>query len=371
MYISKLSLFQFKNYETLEVEFEAKINCISGENGAGKTNLLDALHYLSMSKSYFLNTDTQNILHAQDMMMIKGNFCMNGQNLAQNSEENFEIYCAIQIGQKKILKVNDLVYTKITEHIGRFPMVMIAPSDQDLIAEGSEERRRFLDSLISQIDKEYLQNLIHYNHYLSQRNAILKQNTALDTTLIETYDKYLLNFGEKITQKRQLFMEEFLPIFQKNYDFLTQKKESCHFEYKADFLLKDFKNKYYQAFQKDVLLKRTTFGTHKDDIIFFIDNYPLKKYGSQGQQKSFLIALKLAQYEIIYQKKQFKPILLLDDIFDKLDDFRIQQLIKLVNDETFGQIFVTDARPERTAQIFATIHIKPAIFTIENGKLIP
>ncbi|TAE67741.1 MAG: DNA replication and repair protein RecF [Bacteroidetes bacterium] len=362
MYISKLSLFQFKNYETLDVVFEPKINCIAGENGAGKTNLLDALHYLSMSKSYFLNTDSQNILHNQNMMMIKANF--------HNTEENFEIYCAIQTGQKKILKVNDVLYSKITEHIGRFPVVMIAPSDQDLIAEGSEDRRRFLDSLISQIDSQYLQNLIHYNHYLAQRNAILKQNTTIDNTLIEMYDKYLLNFGEKITQKRQLFMEEFLPIFQKNYDFLTQKKEKCHFEYKADFLLKDFKNKYYQAFQKDVMLKRTTFGTHKDDIVFFIDNYPLKKYGSQGQQKSFLIALKLAQYEIIYQKKQFKPILLLDDIFDKLDDFRIQQLIKLVNNETFGQIFVTDARPERTSQIFATIEIKPAIFTIQNGKLI-
>lgn len=362
MYISKLSLFQFKNYETLNLSFDTKINCIAGENGAGKTNLLDALYYLSMSKSYFLSIDAQNILHNQNMMMIKANFHI--------AEENFEIYCGVQIGQKKILKVNDLIYSKITEHIGRFPVVMIAPNDQNLIAEGSEERRKFLDSMIAQTDSEYLQNLIYYNHYLAQRNALLKQNTTFDKALIEMYDHYLLDFGEKITQKRQSFIKEFLPIFQKNYDFLTQKKESCHFEYKADFLSKNFKNNFYQALQKDIILKRTTFGTHKDDIIFFIDNYSLKKYGSQGQQKSFLIALKLAQYEIIYQKKQIKPILLLDDIFDKLDDFRIQQLIKLVNDDHFGQIFVTDARPERTLQIFATINIQPTIFKIENGKVI-
>jgi DNA replication and repair protein RecF len=357
-----LQLFQFKNYESLKIQFSEKINCFVGENGAGKTNLLDAIYYLSMTKSYFNHIDTQNIQHQQNMMMIKGNF--------QHQNENFEIYCGIQIGQKKIFKVNEGIYHKISEHIGRFPIVIIAPNDQELITEGSEARRKFLDSLLAQIDRQYLENLMAYNHYLAQRNAVLKSKEMADSkALIEIYDEYLLNFGRKIAIRRQALMIDFLPIFQKNYDFLVQHKEKCFLEYKSDFIFDNYQEIYRKSWKDDILYGRTHIGTHKDDLRFFIEKYPLKKYGSQGQQKSFLIALKLTQYEIIQQQKALKPLLLLDDIFDKLDEFRIQQLVQLVNEDVFGQIFMTDARPERTEKIFEKITQKSNFFSIQNGVI--
>lgn len=346
MYLKKISLVNFKNIESQSFDFQEKINCFVGDNGVGKTNVLDAIYYLSFSKSYFNSVAIQNIKHGEGFFMIEGDYLLN--------DRNERIICSLKKGQKKVLKRNDKAYGKFSDHIGQFPLVIISPADRDLVTEGSDTRRKFIDGVISQQNKSYLQDLIAYNKVLSQRNALLKYfaaNRTFDALNLSVYDEQLSNYGTKIYTVRKEFLAAFIPIFNQKYQIISGDKEQVNLNYKSqlhDFLMQDLLSK---SVEKDKILQYTTSGIHKDDLSFEIGEYPIKKFGSQGQQKSYLIALKLAQFEFIKQQSNVTPILLLDDIFDKLDENRVSQIIDLVNNNEFGQIFITDTHSERTENI--------------------
>lgn len=346
MYLKKLSLFNFKNFESQSFDFQEKINCFVGDNGVGKTNVLDAIYYLSFGKSYFNSVASQNIKHEQDFFMIEGEY-----NLNERSET---IVCSLKRGSKKIIKRNDKEYEKFSDHIGHLPLVIISPADRDLIVEGSDVRRKFVDSVISQSDKFYLKTLINYNKILQQRNALLKYfaaNRTFDALNLKVYDGQLEQHGAIIYKKRKAFLEMFTPIFEERYKVITNGKETVSLKYKTqldDGLLTDLLS---EGLEKDRILQYTSVGIHKDDLLFEIDGFSVKKFGSQGQQKSFLIALKLAQFEFIKNLVKKKPILLLDDIFDKLDDTRVSQIISLVNKDSFGQLFISDTHEKRTEEV--------------------
>jgi DNA replication and repair protein RecF len=364
MFLENINLFNFKNYQELNLTFSPQINCFVGENGSGKTNLLDAIHYLSLTKSAFSSVDSQNIRHEEAFFMVKGDFF--------KDEKKHTVQCNLQSGQKKVVKHNKVDYEKLAEHIGQFPVVMIAPDDTSIIKEGSENRRKFFDGILSQLDRNYLDNLMRYNHVLKQRNSLLKQfaeRNYLDKDLLEPYDIQIINLGLKISETRKIYLEQFLPLFVSHYQDLSDHKEKVDLVYESDVLETDFKERFVKNVRKDLALQRTTMGVHKDDFNFVIDGYPLKKFGSQGQQKSFLIALKLTQFDTIHQAKGFKPVLLLDDIFDKLDDKRIDKLMQMVSGHSFGQLFVTDARPERTKRIFDKIDAPKKVFLIEKAEV--
>jgi DNA replication and repair protein RecF len=364
MHLESLELLNFKNYEEIKLFFSPEINCLVGDNGSGKTNLLDAVHYLSMTKSAFNAIDTQNIRHGENFMVIRGQF--------QKMDKHESIQCSLQQGQRKMLKHNKKVYEKISEHIGRYPVVMIAPNDTDLIREGSETRRKFFDSILSQLDQQYLQWLLQYNHTLKQRNSLLKhfaEKNQLDRDLLEPYNQMLLQLGSSLLQARKEFLDEYLPYFMGHYQNLSEGREITEIRYESNMDVENPAAALENSLRRDLILQRSNIGIHKDEFVFELDGYPLKKFGSQGQQKSFLISLKLAQFDIIRQHKGFKPILLLDDIFDKLDDHRIAKLMELVSGHSFGQLFVTDARPERTERIFQQLEDTDVkIYKIEEGK---
>ena len=346
MYLQKISLINFKNLESQSFDFQQKINCFVGNNGVGKTNVLDAIYYLSFAKSYFNSVAVQNIKHGEAFFMVEGDYVLN--------DRNEKIVCSLKRGQKKVLKRNGKSYEKFSEHIGQIPLVIISPADRDLVTEGSDTRRKFIDGVISQQNKTYLQNLIAYNKVISQRNALLKYfaaNRTFDALNLSVYDDQLDLYGAEIYTIRKAFLEEFIPIFNKKYQVISGGKEVVNLKYKSqlnDFSIPDLLK---QSLEKDKILQYTTAGIHKDDLSFEIEEYPIKKFGSQGQQKSFLIALKFAQFEFIKQESNLVPILLLDDIFDKLDENRVSQIIDLVNKDEFGQIFITDTHSERTEDI--------------------
>jgi len=346
VYLQKIVLINFKNIEAKTFNFQKKINCFVGDNGVGKTNILDAIYYLSFAKSYFNPIAMQNIRHHETFFMIEGSY------LLHNRDE--KILCSLKKGQKKVLKRNNTPYEKFSEHIGQFPLVIISPSDRDLIIEGSERRRKFMDGVISMQDKIYLQSLIAYNKVLSQRNALLKYfalNRTFDALNLNVYDEQLIKYGTVIYKKRREFLEKFVPIFDKKYRIISSQKEQVNLTYKSQLTNVDFEMLLYQNLERDRMLQYTSVGVHKDDLGFEIDNFPIKKFGSQGQQKSYLIALKLAQFEFIKQQSNVTPLLLLDDIFDKLDEHRVAQIIELVNNNEFGQIFITDTHFERTEKV--------------------
>lgn len=365
MWLEKIRLLTFKNYEEVAIDFSQYINCFVGENGSGKTNLLDAIYYLSFTKSAFSSTEQQNLRHGAPLFLIKGTF--------HRQDEAYDIQFSLQRGQKKDARNSRIPYDKLSEHIGLFPAVLISPDDTNLIRERSDNRRRFFDSIISQINHAYLDNLIRYNHVLRQRNSLLKQfaeRHTYDQDLLDSYSEQLLSLGKQIYEARQAFVIQFIPLFEQHYRYLSDDKEAVSVQYESHFAEAHFKEAFYRAYQRDLTLQRTTRGIHRDDFVFEIAQYPVKKYGSQGQQKSFVIALKLAQFEIIYRETGVKPLLLLDDIFDKLDDHRIAQLTRLVIAQTFGQLFVTDARPERTYQLFGELEIEKKFFTIRQGEVV-
>jgi DNA replication and repair protein RecF len=364
MYLQKLSLLNFKNYEESEFSFSEHVNAFVGGNGEGKTNLLDAIHYLSMCKSYFNPIDTQNIRHEGDFFLVQGVF-MHG-----DKEEN--IYCGLKRNQRKIFKRNQKEYERLAEHIGLLPVVMISPTDTGLITEGSEERRKFIDSIISQFDKNYLDDLIHYNKIVSQRNALLKQFAQarrFDETSLEIWDEQLIVLSEKIYDRRLDFVNKFLPIVRNYYQFISKGREEVSVLYESHLHKGNFSNVLKAALEKDRVMQFTTVGIHKDELVFTLEGHPAKRFASQGQQKSFLIALKLAQFDFIKEIKNLKPVLLLDDIFDKLDDLRVKRLMELVSKDNFGQIFITDAHPERVKKIFEEINTELRTFVVKNGTV--
>jgi len=346
MYLQKISLVNFKNITSQTFDFQEKINCFVGDNGIGKTNILDAIYYLSFAKSYFNPIALQNIRHGEDFFMIEGNYIL--------GERDEKIVCSLKKGQKKILKRNDKAYEKFSEHIGQIPLVIISPADRDLIVEGSETRRKFIDGVISQQDKDYLQSLIQYNKVVSQRNALLKYfaaNRTFDALNLKIYDEQLISYGTIIYKRRAAFLERFVPIFNEKYQIISEDKETVNLVYKSQLQTMSFEKLLTQNLEKDKILQYTTVGIHKDDLSFEIGEYPIKKFGSQGQQKSYLIALKLAQFQFIKEQSNVVPILLLDDVFDKLDEHRVSQIINLVNKDEFGQIFITDTHAERTEEV--------------------
>ncbi len=363
LYLRKINLFHFKNIEEAHLEFQSDILCFLGKNGSGKTSLLDAIYYLSFSKSAINPSDSQNIQHGQSQFMVKGEFEMNGR--------SHEIVSSYQLGQKKIIREDGRDCIRFSEHIGKYPVVLIAPQDIELIWDGSELRRKFFDSLISQLDKAYLDNLILYVNQLKQRNSLLRifaESGIVDHDLLLSYDQKIIPAAKYIYTKRKQFVVDFLPLFKKHYQFLVgDSLEEVQIKYQSDLDNSDFDELLRKNLQRDILLQRTSVGIHRDDFNFVINQYELKKIGSQGQQKSFLIALKLAEFQTIAETKKCKPILLLDDIFDKLDDQRIHQLMLLVARNTFGQLFITDARIGRTKTILEEAKVGAQIFTVENG----
>ncbi|MCX8492029.1 MAG: DNA replication and repair protein RecF [Cyclobacteriaceae bacterium] len=362
MFLRKLNLFHFKNIEEARFEFESNVICLLGRNGSGKTNLLDAIYYLSFTKSAINPSDPQNVKLGQNQFINKGEFELNGRKK--------EVTCSFQIGQKKVIREDGQDYTKFSEHVGKYPVVLIAPQDIELIWDGSELRRRFFDTLISQLDKIYLENLITYTNHLKQRNSLLRmfsETGNVDRDMLASYDQKIIPAGNYINNKRQKFIVDFLPFLTNHYEFLSESNEEVNIQYYSDLQKADFESLLQSNLQRDILLQRTSSGVHRDDFDFLMNGNELKKFGSQGQQKSFLIALKLAEFQCIAEAKQFKPILLLDDIFDKLDDQRIGKLMRLVSLGTFGQLFLTDARAGRSWEILKEAQIHAQVFIVENG----
>lgn len=346
MYLKNSSLLNYKNFESTNFDFDPKINCLVGPNGIGKTNVLDSIYHLAFGKSYFNPVTSQNINHAADFFVIDGEFEKDGR-----SEK---IVVSAKKGHKKIIKRNGKAYDKFSDHIGFVPLVIISPADRDLITEGSEVRRKFMDGVISQGDKAYLELLINYNKVLSQRNSLLKYfaaNRSFDSDTLEIYNYQLQEMGPVIHQKRKDFLSVFIPIFKKRYAVICNEREEVNLIYKSQLFKKDLAELLEENLQRDLALQYTGVGTHKDDLTLEIDGHPVKKFGSQGQQKTYLIALKLAQYDFIKKQSQQNPILLLDDIFDKLDEQRVSHIVDLVTKDGLGQLFLSDTHADRTENV--------------------
>ncbi|WP_019989200.1 DNA replication/repair protein RecF [Rudanella lutea] len=389
MYLEKLSLTQFKSYEDVRFQFGQQVNVIVGPNGSGKTNLLDAVYFLSLTKSAFHSQDILNINHEADFFIIDGMFVLGESTVSHpelQSARHTQITISLQKGQRKVVMADKKVYERVSEHIGRFPVVLMAPNDTDLVREHSEDRRHFFDGVLSQLDADYLRDYLAYQQVLKQRNSLLKilaERNQVDNDLLDTYDEPLLQLAGRIHDRRRRFVDEFLPSFCQHYAFLSDDRETVGIVYESEVGKPDFVDEFRSSRRRDMVLQRTTMGIHKDDYLFTIGSgeaeaesgavprsavprmaVPLKKFGSQGQQKTFVIALKMAQFDQLLAEKGVKPILLLDDIFDKLDDRRIGKLIDLMEHDTFGQLFITDARPERTRQLLESVRADVRFFDV-------
>jgi DNA replication and repair protein RecF len=359
MIIKNLKLINFKNHPERNFDFSSQINCFVGNNGVGKTNILDALHYLSVAKSFLGNKDLNNIRTNEDFFSIEGTI--------NDGEKENVIKVQLPKEAKKIIKKNDKPYERIADHIGFLPSVIISPYDSNLISDSGESRRKFLDAMISQTDSDYLFNLIQYQKTIQQRNALLKnfaKNRYFDAENLEIYNEPLIKFGTKIYEKRKDFTNKMVPLIQNYYEIISNGNEEISVIYESDLQYKSFQTIIKENVEKDRIITYTSKGIHKDDLLFAMNGIPMKKSASQGQQKSFLIALKLSQLNRIKELTGKTPILLLDDIFDKLDDLRVSQLINLVNQEHFGQIFITDTNKERTENVVKRINEESKIFGI-------
>lgn len=337
MFLRKLTLLNFKNHALHQVEFSGKINCIIGNNGVGKTNLLDSIYYLCLTKSYFNATDQQNILFGKDFFRLEGSFEKQG--------EFFDLVYKLASGRKKELTINDSPVLRLSEHIGNFPAIIIAPDDSQLILGKSDERRRFLDNSISQVNRQYLIWVIEYNKVLAQRNFALKrfaETGTFDKHLIEAYNRQLAPIGDAIYKTRKIAIGKLVSAFTDFYRAISLEREQVSMAYVSQLHDTPLEVLLEENMKRDAMLQRTESGIHKDDIDFFIGTNKLKKFGSQGQQKSFIIAIKLAQYRYIQQAKNLQPMLLIDDIFDKLDNDRSEKLVELIAGKDFGQVFMTD-----------------------------
>ena len=362
MYLSRLNLSNFKNYREIDVELSPRINCFVGDNGVGKTNILDAIHYLSLTKSYFVNIDSVNIRHGEDFFIIKGLF--------HNEGEDEEVYCGLQRGRRKVFRRNGKEYDRISDHIGRYPVVMISPADSSIISGGSEERRKFMNNVISQFSRDYLNDIIVYNKALKQRNRLLKDYASegrFDREMLSLWEEQMVKPSQTIYNKRSGFVEEITPLFQEYYDHISEEREKVSLKYKSQLAKRSLKELFDLNIDKDRVLRYTTSGIHRDDLSLDMDGFSIKDIGSQGQQKSYLVALKLAKFEYIRKKGGLKPILLMDDVFDKFDEKRVEQIIKLVSENRFGQIFITDTHRERMQSVLSDIKIDYKLFMIDEG----
>lgn len=359
MHLKNLNLLNYKNLKAAEFDFDEKINCLVGNNGVGKTNVLDSIYLLSFGKSYFNPVTSQNINHEADFFVVEGDF--------EKNEKTEKILVSAKKGQKKVIKRNGKAYERVSEHIGFIPTVIISPADRDLIIEGSETRRKFMDGVISQSDQVYLNNLLQYSKLVSQRNSLLKYfaaNNTFDSDTLEVYNLQISSLGQQLFEKRKQFLKEFIPIFNKRYSDITKDRETVNINYKSQLFRTPLDKLLEENIQKDLALQYTSVGTHKDDLSFEIEEHPIKKFGSQGQQKSFLIALKLAQFDFIKQISKVNPILLLDDIFDKLDEDRVAHIVALVATNQLGQIFLSDTHADRTEKVVKSSNQSYKIFKL-------
>lgn len=359
MILKELSLVNFKNFKGVEVIFNPKINCFVGNNGQGKTTLLDAIYYLSFCKSFLNPIDTQNINLEENFFVIQGEY--------EREEKAERIYCGLKKGQKKVFKRNKKEYEKLSDHIGLFPLVIISPSDANLIALGSDLRRKFLDGIIAQFDHSYLETLIVYNKAVNQRNALLKyfsKERTFNQDQLDVWDAQLIKHGEVLYAKRKQLIEDLTPVFQSYYERISGGHEKVALIYDSQLHQGGFENQLKAAVKNDSRKLFSTVGVHKDDLSFEISGGAIKKFGSQGQQKSFLIALKLAQLEFLKNTVGINPILLLDDVFDKLDEQRVAHILEMVNGNQFGQIFLSDTHPKRIEDILAQLNVTSSVFEV-------
>lgn len=342
LHLSRLSLLHFRNHREADVELGPEVNCFVGPNGVGKTNLLDAVHYLSLAKSYFDPVDSHNILHGEELFMVQGHM--------HTEAGEDAILCSVRSGARKILSRNKKEYDRLADHVGRYPVVMITPYDGQLILEGSEVRRRFLDGFIAQFDRGYLDALIRYNRSIAHRNTMLKrfaEQGGGSLEALEPWDEQLIVHGSTVFEVRRAFMQELVPLLERHYAGISAGPEQVALEYRSALEATPMRELLRQAWDRDRLSGHTTQGIHKDELVFTINGQPLKRYGSQGQQKTYLIALKLAQFDLTQLRSGLRPILLLDDIFDKIDPQRMRHLLKLLSDQRFGQVLITDTDASR------------------------
>ena len=359
MYLKQLSLTQYKNIRSKTFDFNPKINCFVGDNGKGKSNILDAIYHLAFGKSYFNPIASQNIQLGEDFFVVEGRY--------EREEREEKIVCSLKKGQKKVMKRNGKVYEKLSDHIGLIPTVIISPADRDLIAEGSSTRRKFMDGVIGQTDAVFLQNLIEYHKILSQRNALLKffaLNNTFESDTLAVYNDQLSQRSTTLYEKRKAFMETFIPVFNTRYKDISEGNERVDLEFESQLHQNSHKALLESSLEKDKILQYTSTGIHKDDINFLLEAQPIKKFGSQGQQKTFLIALKLAQFDFLKKQTGGAPLLLLDDAFDKLDQKRVTQIISLVDQNDFGQIFLTDTHEERTLNALHSLKSSYELFKL-------
>ncbi len=362
MFLKKISLINFKNFDQEEFSFDRGINCFVGDNGVGKTNVIDAIYYLSMCKSSLTMTDAQSVKHGKDFFLVEGQYITDG-------GKGEQILCSYAkkagSGSKvgKVVKRNGKEYERLSEHVGLAPVVIVSPSDVYLISDAAEERRRYINGFVSQLDRSYMNALIRYNAVIAERNKVLKMGA--DPTMLTIYDEQLVLHGGVIHERRAKTIDELKPLVAKYYEALSQDREQVELIYKSELNTTPFAELLQGARQKDIINEYTTVGIHRDDLTLKIGGYPLRKYGSQGQQKSFLVALKLAQYSIISKHLGERAILLLDDLFDKLDAGRVEQLMQLVSEEEFGQIFISDCDTRRITDILEKISAEHKMFKIE------
>ena len=363
MILKRISILNYKNLEQVELDFSPKMNCFIGQNGMGKTNLLDAVYYLSFCKSSANPIDSQNIKHNQDFFVVQGSY------LTDEGEPE-EVYCGLKRRQKKQFKRNKKEYSKLSDHIGLIPLVMVSPADSELILGGSEERRRFMDVVISQYDREYLSALIRYNKAMAQRNTLLKAEVELDDELMNVWEEMMASAGEVVFRKRNDFINEFIPTFQSFYSFISQDQEVVNLSYESHAMQGNLLQIIRESRQRDRIMGYSLKGIHKDDLVMQLAEYPIKREGSQGQNKTYLVALKLAQFDFLRRTgSNTTPLLLLDDIFDKLDASRVEQIVKLVSGDKFGQIFITDTNRDHLDKILRKIEGEYKVFGVEQGAI--
>lgn len=363
MILKRISIFNYKNLEQVELDFSPKMNCFIGQNGMGKTNLLDAVYYLSFCKSSANPIDSQNIKHNQDFFVVQGSY------LTDEGEPE-EVYCGLKRRQKKQFKRNKKEYSKLSDHIGLIPLVMVSPADSELILGGSEERRRFMDVVISQYDREYLSALIRYNKAMAQRNTMLKAEVEPDDELMNVWEEMMASAGEVVFRKRNDFINEFIPTFQSFYSYISQDQEVVNLSYESHAMQGNLLQIIRESRQRDRIMGYSLKGIHKDDLVMQLAEYPIKREGSQGQNKTYLVALKLAQFDFLRRTgSNTTPLLLLDDIFDKLDASRVEQIVKLVSGDKFGQIFITDTNRDHLDKILRKIEGEYKVFGVEQGAI--
>ena len=341
--LEKIVISDFRNIELQELEFSPNINCISGNNGEGKTNLLDAIYYLSMTKSAFATSDRFNFRHGTDEFSLSGLYRMDN-----GLSSRFAM--KISSGGDKKLRRDDKPYGRVSEHIGVLPVVMVSPSDSSLVSDSGEERRRFVNAVLSQMDREYMSAMQHYNRLLQQRNRMLKE-PEVDRTLLEVVDMRMSSLAGPIYEARRRFVDDIRPVVAEYYKTLSGDTEQVDIRYESELSSASLDAVLASSFEKDRMLRYTGSGIHRDDFVFLMNGHPIRRYGSQGQQKSFLVSLKFAQYEIMKENYGFPPVLLLDDVFDKLDMSRISNLLQMVASKDFGQIFITDSNKVRMSGI--------------------